>query len=53
MRWTEVRRGQLNKFDFDAVGDKFQYLSRDPRLNPMMHDWNHVFLPYCDGGGWR
>mmetsp|Transcript_26402 Transcript_26402/g.50144 ORF Transcript_26402/g.50144 Transcript_26402/m.50144 type:complete len:504 (+) Transcript_26402:151-1662(+) len=36
-------------FDFDAAAAKFTYLSRDPTLNPLMHDWNHVYLPYCDG----
>jgi hypothetical protein len=25
-------------------------LSADKRVNPMMHDWNHVYLNYCDGG---
>ena len=26
------------------------YFSTDPAQNPMMHDWNMVFLKYCDGG---
>eukprot|EP00392_Amoebophrya_sp_AT5.2_P000101 g101.t1 len=24
--------------------------SRDATLNPLLHNWNHVFLRYCDGG---
>ena len=23
--------------------------SRDPVQNPLMHDWNHIFVRYCDG----
>lgn len=26
------------------------YFSPDPAVNPLMHDWSKVFLPYCDGG---
>merc|ERR1712113_1248757 len=26
------------------------HFSRDPRSNPLLHDWNFVFLIYCDGG---
>lgn len=26
------------------------YLSRDYKINPLMWNWNHVFLIYCDGG---
>lgn len=25
-------------------------LSVDKELNPLMHDWNHVYVNYCDGG---
>ena len=24
--------------------------SPDPAVNPLMHDWSKIFLPYCDGG---
>eukprot|EP01130_Rhizamoeba_saxonica_P006910 TRINITY_DN2773_c0_g1_i1.p1 TRINITY_DN2773_c0_g1~~TRINITY_DN2773_c0_g1_i1.p1 ORF type:complete len:234 (-),score=43.36 TRINITY_DN2773_c0_g1_i1:456-1106(-) len=26
------------------------YFSGNPSINPMMHNWNTVFLRYCDGG---
>ena len=26
------------------------YFSQDPSVNPMMYNWNMVFMPYCDGG---
>eukprot|EP00937_MAST-01D_sp_MAST-1D-sp2_P000842 g842.t1 len=25
-------------------------MTRDAALNPLMHDWTFVWLPYCDGG---
>jgi len=25
-------------------------MSRDPKVNSLMYDWNFVYLPYCDGG---
>eukprot|EP00035_Acanthoeca_spectabilis_P027659 m.467328 g.467328 ORF g.467328 m.467328 type:complete len:391 (+) comp26232_c0_seq1:100-1272(+) len=24
--------------------------ARDPEINPLMHNWTFVYLPYCDGG---
>lgn len=27
------------------------YMSVDPTVNPLMHDWNVAYLRYCDGGG--
>ena len=26
------------------------YFSTSPAENPMMYNWNSVFMPYCDGG---
>jgi len=26
------------------------YFSTDPKENPLMYNWNHVFMRYCDGG---
>ena len=26
------------------------HFTRDPTVNPQFHDWNYVYLPYCDGG---
>jgi len=26
------------------------YFSTDPKINPLMYNWNHVLLRYCDGG---
>ena len=26
------------------------YFSNDPLVNPMMHDWSKLYIPYCDGG---
>ena len=28
------------------------YYSQDPNINPMMYDWNIVYMHYCDGGAW-
>lgn len=28
----------------------FSMFSRDAVLNPLFHNWNYVYLPYCDGG---
>jgi len=25
------------------------YFDSDPKVNPQMYNWNHVFLRYCDG----
>lgn len=37
-------------WDFSAnLGN---YYSQDPNINPMMHDWNIVYMHYCDGGAW-
>ena len=29
-----------------------EMLSSDPRLNPDLHSWNRVFIPYCSGDTW-
>lgn len=26
------------------------FLSDNPAVNPMMHEWNRLYIPYCDGG---
>ena len=26
------------------------FMTRDAAVNPLMHDWTYVWLPYCDGG---
>lgn len=28
------------------------YLARDKKQNPQLHDYNIVFMPYCDGSSW-
>ena len=35
------------KGSHQANGD---YLSQDPSVNPMLHNWNVAYLKYCDGG---
>jgi len=35
--------------DLQAVQTKI-FMNRDRSLNPLMHDWNFIYLPYCDGG---
>ena len=37
-------------FDFSAAYGN--YFSRNSTLNPMMYNWNMVYLHYCDGGLW-
>lgn len=34
----------------EAITMNYDYFSVDPKINPMLHDWNLAFLPYCDGG---
>lgn len=34
----------------ESIAMNYDYFSVDPEVNPMMHDWNLAFLPYCDGG---
>lgn len=29
-----------------------EYITSDPRRNHMMHNWNTVFVAYCDGGSY-
>jgi hypothetical protein len=36
-----------SEYDISGWGG---YLSRDYKINPLMWNWNHVFLIYCDGG---
>jgi O-palmitoleoyl-L-serine hydrolase len=40
-------------YDFSPWGDSpgypGGYFSEDPNLNPLMYNWNKVFLIYCDG----
>ena len=30
--------------------DREHIISDDPNQNPSFYSWNHVFVPYCDGG---
>ena len=32
------------------VAQRSDFTSRDPYVNPALHDFNFVYLPYCDGG---
>ena len=32
-----------------SVADHIKF-SRNPQQNPLMYDWNHIFVRYCDGG---
>ena len=34
----------------DSPGYPGGYFSEDPNINPLMWNWNKVFLIYCDGG---
>ena len=36
----------------EAVSSTGGYYSKDFRLNPLMADWNHVLVRYCDGTSW-
>ena len=51
---TSTKRGSTaTDFDGDTlsdVGGNFGYISDDVSNNPYMHDWNHVYLRYCDQG---
>lgn len=33
----------------DTQNFDYDYMSTDPALNPLMHDWNSVYIKYCDG----
>mmetsp|Transcript_14297 Transcript_14297/g.33918 ORF Transcript_14297/g.33918 Transcript_14297/m.33918 type:complete len:383 (+) Transcript_14297:67-1215(+) len=37
----------INKYESSGTQDGFW---RDTNENPLMHNWNHVFVRYCDGG---
>eukprot|EP00933_Yihiella_yeosuensis_P016135 TRINITY_DN13899_c0_g1_i2.p1 TRINITY_DN13899_c0_g1~~TRINITY_DN13899_c0_g1_i2.p1 ORF type:complete len:405 (-),score=56.28 TRINITY_DN13899_c0_g1_i2:221-1435(-) len=40
----------LKYVDGIPVGNGEESQNRDPAVNPLMHDWNFVYMPYCDGG---
>jgi hypothetical protein len=40
--------GWHSEVDLDRPSD-YSGFHRDPTLNPLLHSWNHVYLPYCDG----
>ena len=40
--------GQDARMFFSFTG----YLARDKQQNPNLHDYNIIFMPYCDGGSW-
>eukprot|EP00933_Yihiella_yeosuensis_P016136 TRINITY_DN13899_c0_g1_i3.p1 TRINITY_DN13899_c0_g1~~TRINITY_DN13899_c0_g1_i3.p1 ORF type:complete len:410 (-),score=63.56 TRINITY_DN13899_c0_g1_i3:213-1442(-) len=42
----------LKYADDVVVGNGEESQSRDAVMNPLMHDWNFVYLLYCDGGSW-
>jgi len=42
--------GDDPKFNEWESYDKQDGFWRDTNENPLMHDWNHVFIRYCDGG---
>eukprot|EP00927_Polykrikos_kofoidii_P066834 TRINITY_DN62396_c0_g1_i1.p1 TRINITY_DN62396_c0_g1~~TRINITY_DN62396_c0_g1_i1.p1 ORF type:complete len:394 (-),score=57.59 TRINITY_DN62396_c0_g1_i1:47-1228(-) len=45
-------KGGSNKayLHVDKLALNMGYLSNDPAVNPMMHNWNVAFLRSCDGG---
>ena len=38
------------QFSLPTMSPVGGYFSQDPAVNPMMHNWNMVYLRYCDGG---
>merc|ERR1712087_968185 len=38
------------KGDKPTITNNNGYFSRDAKNNPLMHNWNMVYLRYCDGG---
>eukprot|EP01125_Pyxidicula_operculata_P008327 TRINITY_DN2804_c0_g1_i1.p2 TRINITY_DN2804_c0_g1~~TRINITY_DN2804_c0_g1_i1.p2 ORF type:complete len:360 (+),score=63.23 TRINITY_DN2804_c0_g1_i1:1188-2267(+) len=34
----------------DTKNIDYSYFSTDPKVNPQFHNWNSVYLAYCDGG---
>uniref|UniRef100_A0A061R971 Pectin acetylesterase n=1 Tax=Tetraselmis sp. GSL018 TaxID=582737 RepID=A0A061R971_9CHLO len=47
---SELDAQSKNQGNMTEYGREFEYLSRDAARNPMMHDWTHVLIRYCDGG---
>lgn len=45
--FNNKRDGGVPVGDLTGLGG---YFSRDPASNPLMHEWNFAYLPYCDGG---
>ena len=45
-------RGHLGSSQHDGKTMQLRggYFDPSPAVNPMMHDWNVVFMRYCDGG---
>jgi len=39
-------KGWPSSMDLDA---ETNYFSGDPKINPMMYNWNKVYMVYCDG----
>eukprot|EP00438_Fugacium_kawagutii_P030089 Skav228178 [mRNA] locus=scaffold3933:167264:168451:+ [translate_table: standard] len=46
---SKTDQGSSKKYpeEFTLIGG---YFSRDATQNPLMHNWNMVFMRYCDGG---
>lgn len=36
--------------DFGDLSDGSPFFSLSPEESPLLHDWNHIFVRYCDGG---
>lgn len=42
--------GEQDLSSGEWVSGEIDYMSSDPEINPLMHDWNKAILVYCDGG---
>jgi len=50
---SQISRGSTKQDPNCSPSHFFQdHLSNNPRINPMMHDWNMVYIRYCDGSSY-
>uniref|UniRef100_A0A0G4GUA8 Pectin acetylesterase n=1 Tax=Chromera velia CCMP2878 TaxID=1169474 RepID=A0A0G4GUA8_9ALVE len=47
--WAGSSKAESEKSRYNMTAQSFMF-SLDSQMNPLLYNWNHVFLRYCDGG---